>query len=432
MKVQTQLQENIESRIKNIKNLFLTVRLRTNDICHSLLKEDYSVQPIADVSPPKWHLAHTTWFFENFVLLTNKKNYTVFNDEYNYLFNSYYESVGERLLRTNRGNLTRPTIEEIYKYRAHVNENLLEFFETEENISIKLLNIIELGINHEQQHQELLITDIKYILGNNPLFPALFKNHETTTEHLPENPIENYIDIPEGIYEIGYNGKGFAYDNEKDNHKVYLNSFKFLDRLITNQEYLEFIEDKGYENFNFWLQEGWDWVKLNNIKSPLYWHLFENQWYYYTLRGLKTLSPHEPVTHISYYEADAFAKWKNKRLLTEFEWEAAAKILYKKIPVSANFLEEEHFTPIQRKNCSSQFFGDAWEWTCSAYLPYPGFQIAEGALGEYNGKFMINQMILRGGSCATSINHIRHSYRNFFHPDKRWQFTSIRLAETLT
>ncbi|MBA3901085.1 MAG: ergothioneine biosynthesis protein EgtB [Bacteroidetes bacterium] len=429
---QTQLQENIESSIEKIKSLFITVRQKTNDICHSLLIEDYNVQPIPDVSPPKWHLAHTTWFFENFVLVPNKKNYTVFNDEYNFLFNSYYESVGERLLRTNRGNLTRPTIEEIYKYRAHVNENLLDFLEKEDNISVKTLNIIDLGINHEQQHQELLITDIKYILGTNPLFPALINDHKTTTDHLSEKPIENYLDIPEGIYEIGFSGKGFAYDNEREKHKVYLNSFKFLDRLITNQEYLEFIEDKGYENFNYWLQEGWEWIKLNNIKSPLYWHLLENQWHYYTLRGLKTLAPHEPVTHISYYEADAFAKWTNKRLLTEFEWETATRTLYKKIPDSANFLEDGHYGPVPRKNFSSQLFGDVWEWTGSAYLPYPGFKIAEGAIGEYNGKFMINQMILKGGSCATPRNHIRHTYRNFFQPDKRWQFTGIRLAETIS
>ncbi|HET6245001.1 MAG: ergothioneine biosynthesis protein EgtB [Bacteroidetes bacterium] len=430
MKTGTQIQENIKTNISEIINLFLKVRKQTNDICHPLLIEDYTIQPIIDVSPPKWHLAHTTWFFENFVLIPSKKNYRAFNPGYNYLFNSYYESVGERILRANRGYLSRPTIEDIYNYRMYVNENLLDFLNSNGLITTKILKIIELGINHEQQHQELLLMDIKYILGTNPLFPA-FLNSENTNEHPPEKPIENYLDMAEGIYEIGYSGNEFSYDNEKEKHKVYLNSFRYLDRLITNQEYLEFIEAKGYEDFSFWLQEGWEWIKLNNITSPLYWHYSQKQWHYYTLRGLKPLGYHDPVTHVSYYEADAFAKWKNKRLLTEFEWEVVAKELYKVIPENANFLEEGHYAPVPRKNYSTQLFGDVWEWTSSAYLPYPGFKIAQGALGEYNGKFMINQMILRGGSCATPKNHIRFSYRNFFHPDKRWQFSGIRLAENL-
>jgi ergothioneine biosynthesis protein EgtB len=416
--------------LKALKKRFLKYRRQTREICHPLKYEDHSAQPMVDVSPPKWHLAHTTWFFENFVLVPYKKGYRVFDEEFCFLFNSYYETVGERLARDSRGSLTRPSIDRIYDYRSHVDEELADFLESDE-IPQNLADIIEIGLQHEQQHQELLVTDIKYILGCNPTFPEYLPPSEIFEEPLAEHPLENYLEIPEGIYSIGHEREGFAFDNEKRGHKVFLHPFKMMERLATNSEYLEFIEAGGYKDFRFWLQEGWEWIKSNKISSPLYWHKIDGDWYVYSLRGLKPLSPFDPVAHISYYEADAFARWKDKRLLTEFEWEAAAKTIYKKVPENANFLENGHFSPVNRQNFSSQLFGDVWEWTCSAYLPYPGFNTPEGALGEYNGKFMINQMVLRGGSCATPLDHIRHSYRNFFHPDKRWQFTGIRLAETI-
>jgi ergothioneine biosynthesis protein EgtB len=408
---------------------FIQYRNKTIELCTPLHTEDFSSQPMVDVSPPKWNLGHTTWFFEKFILLPYCKNYNFYNNDYHYLFNSYYESAGERLARDLRGNLSRPSVKEILKYRNYVDEYIAKLTESE-NLPTEALNIFELGLQHEQQHQELMLTDIKYILGNNPLQPAYIQNSEITFEPLTDNPIENYIDIPEGLYNIGFESEGFCFDNEKGAHKIFLHSFNIMDRLVTNLEYLQFIEDKGYEKFQFWLQEGWEWVKQNKIEHPLYWRKEDNEWFVYSLKGLKKLNPFEPVIHVSYYEADAYAKWKQKRLLTEFEWEVASKIIYQNIPENANFLEENHFDTITRQNFSSQLFGDAWEWTCSAYLPYPYFKTQEGSIGEYNGKFMINQMVLKGGSFATPRNHIRHTYRNFFHPDKRWQITGIRLADS--
>ncbi len=422
---------NKSELIKNLKSRYFSIRQRTKDICHPLYLEDYSAQPIVDVSPPKWHLGHTTWFFENFVLISGKKGYKPFDPGYLFLFNSYYEGAGERLAREERGTLTRPPVEEIYNYRSYVDEEMMELLESPpESITSKVLGIIELGLQHEQQHQELLVTDIKYILGINPLFPAYQEFLPDEGIPLAEHPLENYIEIPEGIYEIGHKGDGFCFDNELNRHKVFLQAFSLMDRLITNQEYLEFMESGAYSNFKYWLQEGWQWVKTNNINAPHYWQKSGNEWFCFTLKGLMKVNLFEPVTHISYYEADAFARWKGKRLLTEFEWEAAANILYTDIPENTNFLEDVHLQPMPRNNFSSQMFGDAWEWCCSAYLPYPGFKADDGAIGEYNGKFMISQMVLKGGSCATPKSHIRHSYRNFFHPDKRWQYTGIRLAET--
>jgi ergothioneine biosynthesis protein EgtB len=420
--------------IKDLRNRFFQTRQKTREICHPLHLEDYSAQPIMDVSPPKWHLGHTTWFFENFVLVEEVEDYKPYNPGYFFLFNSYYEAAGERINRAERGTLTRPPVEDIYNYRSYVDEHIFELLDNANgDLPHKLLKTIELGLNHEQQHQELLLTDIKYILGVNPLFPAYLEQGQEELIGLPaEHPMENYIEIQEGIYEIGHKGNSFAYDNEGLAHKVFLHSFNFSERLVTNQEYLEFMEDGGYEKFQYWLQEGWEWIKLNGIKSPLYWQKVDGQWYNFTMRGLSKLNPYEPVCHVSYYEADAFARWKGKRLLTEFEWEVAAKALYKEIPDNANFLEGNNFHPLHRQNFSSQMYGDVWEWCCSAYLPYPGFRAEEGAIGEYNGKFMINQMVLRGGSCATPQSHIRPTYRNFFQPDKRWQFSGIRLADILT
>ncbi|CAH0153888.1 Hercynine oxygenase [Pedobacter sp. Bi27] len=377
---------------------YLQIRKYSEQICEPLQTEDYVVQPIVDVSPPKWHLGHTTWFFETFILKPFSANYQVYNDEYNFVFNSYYETVGNRVIRTDRGNLSRPSVNEIYQYRAYVDEAMVKFLATTPTDEVKELLI--LGFNHEQQHQELLLTDIKYILGNNPLFPTYSKNQK---EVLTVSEIEpGFIKISEGIYEIGYDGKDFSFDNELNRHKVYLHDFSISKTLVNNAGFIEFIGAGGYENFNFWHAEGWDWVKNNNISAPMYWHLINGKWFNYTLAGLLPIDLTAPVSHISYYEAYAFASWKGMRLPTEFEWEIAAK----------------HFN-----------WGERWEWTESAYLPYPGFSKAPGAIGEYNGKFMVNQKVLRGASIATPENHSRITYRNFFHPHLRWQYTGIRLVK---
>ena len=366
-------------------------------ICAPLQTEDYIPQPKDFVSPPKWHMAHTTWFFEEMILKQFSPNYQVFHPDFGYLFNSYYNTIGERTLRADRGNMTRPLVEEVMSYRKYVDEHMNQLLAN--NDSKDLATLVVLGLNHEQQHQELLITDLKYILGHNPLFPVYDMNFDLLNV---ENKTSGWLDIKEGIYEIGHSGQGFSFDNEHGKHKVFLQNAKIAKHLVTNGEFIEFIEAGGYHNFNFWLDEGWHWVKANRIESPLYWHKIDGEWHYYTLAGLKPVNRSAILSHISYYEANAFATYKHMRLPTEFEWEAMA----------------------------DQFeWGSRWEWTGSAYLAYPGFKIAEGAVGEYNGKFMINQMVLRGGSVATSENHSRKTYRNFFHPKYQWQYSGIRLAK---
>ncbi len=407
------------------------VRKRTVEICEPLEIEDYVVQPIEDVSPPKWHLGHTTWFFEVFILEPNLKNYRFYNEKYNYIFNSYYESLGERMVRIDRGNLTRPSVEEIIHYRNIIDENVEIFFSTK--VDDHILDLIELGINHEQQHQELLITDIKYILGNNPLFPSYKLQYDSKLDELAKFTEPEFLKVNEGKFEVGYEGDDFHYDNEEKRHKIYLNGFIFSDMLVTNREYIAFIQDKGYKRFELWSSDGWEWKNKNSIKSPLYWHLIDKEFYEYSLiNGLHKLNPDAPVTHVSFYEADAFARWKEMRLLTEFEWEVAVNKYTLEMDYNlSNFQDNNLFHPLARKESSYQLIGDVWEWTNSAYLPYPGYKQAKGALGEYNGKFMINQMVLRGGSCATPFDHYRNTYRNFFQPDKRWQFTGIRLANDI-
>ena len=418
-----------KSRVDRLVKRFRIIREQSINLCKPLRTEDFVVQPIVDVSPPKWHLAHTTWFFEALVLEANMKNYKVFDDDYGYMFNSYYESVGERVLRPNRGFMTRPTIDEVMKYRHFVDEQMEAFFLTINPEQKRILDVIEIGLHHEQQHQELLLTDIKYILGHNPLFPAYkYQDDEPNIKEIPE---PNFLQVEEDTYEIGHKSDSFCYDNELGKHKVFLHSFGIMDRLITNGEYLEFIESGGYNQFKWWYSEGWDWVQNNDISGPHYWHRIEGVWHNYTLSGLRKVNPSEPVTHINQYEADAFARWKGLRLPTEFEWEVACRVHNPDVDASCNFVEDEHYGPVSQKSGNLQFFGDCWEWTNSAYLPYPYFKTDEGALGEYNGKFMINQMVLRGGSCATPRDHIRPTYRNFFHPHLRWQFTGIRLAKYL-
>jgi ergothioneine biosynthesis protein EgtB len=289
--------------------------------------------------------------------------------------------------------------------------------------------ILELGIQHEQQHQELLVTDIKYILGMNPLFPP-YKDYIGKEIKSVDSP-GKFITIEEGIYEIGYKGNKFCFDNELAPHKIFLNPFQYMDRVTTNKEFLEFMDEGGYSRFNLWLSEGWDWVKEHDVHAPMYWHKMDNKWYHYTLSGLEEVNLNDPVTHISYFEADAFASWKGKRLLTESEWEVVCSMKEPNPGINSNFIESESFRALRIVKDNQQLMGDVWEWTGSAYLPYPNFSKSEGAIGEYNGKFMINQMVLRGGSCATPKDHIRPTYRNFFHPNLRWQFTGIRLAESL-
>jgi ergothioneine biosynthesis protein EgtB len=380
----------------NLLNNYKAVRAASEAICRPLQKEDYVVQPIVDVSPPKWHLGHITWFWEAFILIPHRPGYRPCNPDYNYVFNSYYETIGARVVRTDRGNLSRPSVDEVYAYRRYVDERMAELIEAGPNPALEQLII--LGLNHEQQHQELLYSDIKYILGHNPLFPA-WSDRDIDEGGGAGEP--GFQTIPAGIYEIGYRGDGFCFDNELAPHKVYLNEFQLSTSLVTNGEYLEFIDAGGYKNFSYWHAEGWDWVKNHGTGAPLYWHLIDGRWQYYTMAGLRPIDPERPVCHINYYEAAAFAAWKGYRLPTEWEWEAASE---------------------------RTGWGRRWEWTESAYLPYPGFTKAPGAIGEYNGKFMVSQMVLRGASVATPAGHSRPTYRNFFHPPLRWQFTGIRLA----
>ncbi len=413
----------------DLKTRFLSVREQSLKLCAPLKPEDYVVQPVVDVSPPKWHLAHTTWFFEQFVLVPHCQGYAIYDEDYAFMFNSYYESVGKRVLRADRGNMTRPSTADIKSYRHYVDEHMAEFLSKNE-IGADLAKVLELGLQHEQQHQELLVTDIKYILGHNPLFPV----YDKIPYDQPDKAFEakpNVVDVEEGIYEVGYDGNDFHFDNEEGLHKVFLHAYQIQDRLVTNKEFLEFMRDGGYEQFSFWLSEGWEWAKGLETKAPMYWHNLDGVWHRFTMNGLREVNPQDPVTHLSYFEADAFARWKGMRLPTEFEWEVAAKSALYVNKEAGNFVENEMYDTVYGDPSSNQMFGDAWEWTASAYLPYPNFKTVEGAIGEYNGKFMINQMVLRGGSCATPRNHIRSTYRNFWHPHLRWQFNGFRLAQNI-
>lgn len=414
----------------SLRQRFQRVREQTELLCRPLLPEDTVVQPIVDVSPPKWHLAHTSWFFETFILQKFAPGYQVFHPEYHYLFNSYYNSLGSRVLRQSRGTLTRPPLADIYAYRAYVNQHLtalLEQFPATD--APELETLLELGLQHEQQHQELLVTDIKYILSTSPLAPAYLPAAQYLAGADRPLPAPMYLPVAAGLYAIGYTGDDFHFDNELGAHQVWLDAFTFRDQLVTNGEYLEFMNAGGYQHFKYWLHEGFELAKQENWAAPLYWTQQNKDWYRFTLHGLQPINMTAPVTHISFYEADAYANWAGQRLLTEFEWEVAAQ-QYAPARPAGNFLETAAYDPqpFNPTTGAPAFFGDAWEWTNSAYLPYPRYVKAAGALGEYNGKFMINQMVLRGGSCATPQSHIRATYRNFFHPDKRWQFTGIRLA----
>ncbi len=417
-----QTHEAVASLNSYFKDKFLKTRAQSMVICEPLEIEDFVVQPIVDVSPPKWHLAHTTWFFETFILVPNLKGYRVFNPDYAYLFNSYYITAGDRWTRAERGHLTRPTVKDIYNYRKYVDEHFLEFLSKEEITDGHLQYLIEIGLQHEQQHQELLLYDIKYVLGHNPLFPA----YSEMVEHENREHKQRWISIDEGKHQIGFHGNGFSFDNEKGRHTVFLHAFEISSDPVTNGEYLEFMESGGYSRSTLWLSDGWDWTQKHQVNSPMYWVRNDDKWNHYTLGGLKTLDLNEPVSHVSFYEADAYARWAEKRLPTEFEWEVACQKEEPEIPASANFVENGYLAPISSDD--TQFYGNLWEWTESAYRPYPYYKTDEGTIGEYNGKFMMNQMVLRGGSYATPREHIRSTYRNFFQPHLQWLFNGIRLA----
>ena len=409
------------------------VRQFTERLCQPLVTEDYVIQAMPDVSPPKWHLAHTSWFFETFILASASATYRSPYASYAYLFNSYYVAAGERHCRPKRGLLSRPTVEQVYQYRAHVDRQMTAFLEGLDGDALdRWLPLVELGLHHEQQHQELLLTDVKYNFACNPLRPMYLT--AGVPRHLPAVSALQWVSFPEGIYWIGHGGQGFAFDNESPRHRSFVEPFQLGSRLITNGEYLAFMADGGYERPELWLSMGWDTVQREKWQAPLYWEQRDGTWWVMTLAGMQPVQEAEPVCHVSYYEADAYARWAQARLPTEVEWEVAAMPL----SVRGNFVEQHAFHPVPLSLTGpaaplplAQMFGDVWEWTQTHYSPYPGYTTAPGALGEYNGKFMANQFVLRGGSCATSISHIRPTYRNFFPADARWQFTGIRLATTI-
>jgi len=414
--------------VASLLNRYQDVRRRTISLCTPLVPEDYVVQSMPDASPTKWHLAHTSWFFETFVLNAACVDEAT-SKNYSFLFNSYYNAVGERTPRAERGLLSRPTVAEVYRYREAVDERMHALLDRgDEALLGRLAATIELGLNHEQQHQELIVTDLKSMFARNPLRPVYRENAPVESGTVPSL---RWLSYPEGVCRIGHDGAGFAFDNEMPRHSVFVQPFELADRLVTNGEYLAFIQDGGYNQPQYWLSDGWNARATHHWTAPLYWEWTENDvWRVMTLAGLRELDPNEPVCHVSYYEADAYARWAGARLPSEAEWEVASE----PIAIQGNFLEDERFHPrplgatAQADTPLAQLFGDVWEWTRSPYTPYPGFAPAAGALGEYNGKFMCNQMVLRGGSCATPQSHIRRTYRNFFPPEARWQFSGLRLA----
>ena len=425
-------QTAISGTRNNIITRYLSVRNKTVELSKPLSEADMTIQGADFASPGKWHLAHTTWFFEEFVLRVYSKQ-TTHAATYRFLFNSYYETIGSRQAQGKRGLITRPSLAEVLSYRKEVDEAVTQLLSN--NVDNATMEIIELGLHHEQQHQELFLTDTLYNLAQNPLYPA-YLNKAKTAQQCIENA-SNTVAITEpkmlnfsgGIEQIGHHGNGFCFDNELPQHKVYLEPFKLASHLVTNAQWISFIEDNGYRTPLLWLADGWKTVQAENWQMPHYW-LNSEGYESMTLFGLQPIDLSAPVTHISYFEADAYARWAGKRLPTEIEWEVAARNL----PVEGNFSHTERYAPqpvpdIARANSLQQMFGDVWEWTSSPYSAYPRFKTSTGAVGEYNGKFMNGQYVLRGGSCVTSLNHVRASYRNFFYPHQRWQFTGLRLAE---
>ena len=411
------------------QRLFVTRKLSL-DLAAPLSPEDQVVQAMEDASPTKWHLAHATWFFETFILQHHLPGYRIFDEKFNFCFNSYYESQGERQPRPKRGLLTRPTHDEVLAYRAYIDEALQALFARGVDPNGEVARLIEVGINHEQQHQELLLTDILALFAQSPLRPAYRETSRTLAN--TSTPTLSYIAFDGGIREAGHSGGGFHWDNEAPRHKVLIHPFRLADRLVTNGEWLEFMQTDGYANAALWLADGWAAINREGWRAPNYWEERDGEWHQMSLRGLQPIDPGAPVCHVSYYEADAFARWAGKRLPTEFEWEIAAD----GVPVAGNTLDSGALrpqtapeNPAGRCDRPRQMFGDVWEWTQSAYLPYPGYRPPVGALGEYNGKFMVSQQVLRGASCVTPDGHSRATYRNFFYPQQRWQFMGLRLAE---
>src|SRR6476661_7320725 len=387
-----------EAAADDLLQRYRDVRSYTESLCEPLEIEDYIPQPTVDVSPPKWNIAHTTWFFEEMILKHFVRGYKVFDEKFGFLFNSYYNSIGERTSRDHRGDLSRPTVKHVFAYRKHVDDAMAKLLSSD--VPETLRELVVLGLNHEQQHQELFLTDLKFTFSTNPTDPVY--REDFAPSETSESKIGGFVEIECGTYEIGYEGDGFCFDNERSRHKVFIDDLEIAESLVTNGQFATFIADGGYRDFRLWHSDGWDWVRENRIDSPLYWRQVDDECFHFTLAGLRRLPLDAPACHISYYEAAAFAEWSGMRLPTEFEWEAAS--------------------------CKFDW-GLRWEWTNSAYLPYPGFSKAPGAVGEYNGKFMINQMVLRGASVVTPPGHSRSTYRNFFQPHLRWQFTGLRLAK---
>jgi ergothioneine biosynthesis protein EgtB len=425
-----QEEEIIAASKSELGRRYRRIRGFSRSLCETLEPEDYVIQTMPEASPTKWHLAHTTWFFETFLLKQFFPDYHSLHPQYGFLFNSYYNTVGPFYSRPYRGLLSRPTVKEVFHYRSDIDLFVSELIESaDEQLLAKLQPILTLGLHHEQQHQELMLTDIKHVFWLNPLRPAFRKREQVQISPVPA--IE-WLNFAEGLYWLGHEGSEFSYDNEGPRHRVLVPSFGLASRLVTNAGFLAFMEDGGYRRPELWLSLGWNAVKERGWDSPLYWEKRDEEWFTMTLAGMTELIPEEPVCHVSLFEADAYARWSGARLATEEEWELASS----RLPLRGNFVESElfHVTPLAAPASASkpaQMFGDVWEWTRSSYAPYPGYSAATGALGEYNGKFMCNQYVLRGGSCATSQSHIRRTYRNFFPPDARWQFMGIRLAKDL-
>jgi ergothioneine biosynthesis protein EgtB len=419
------------SRSSRLIEQFRRVRDFSAHLCRNLEPEDYVVQSMPDVSPTKWHLAHTSWFFETFVVKVWMPRYRSEVPQYAYLFNSYYNAAGDMHRRDLRGLISRPTVAETYRFRQSIDQCVIQLIEeADEELLAEIEPVLTLGLHHEQQHQELLVTDIKHVFSQNPLYPA-FQPSSVEPGSGQVAP-QQFVQFDEATVWIGHQGEGFSYDNEGPRHRALVPAFSLSNRLITNGEYLAFMEAGGYSRPEFWLSLGWTTVNESasgGWQAPLYWTQRDGAWWNFTLSGFRPVNESEPVTHVSYFEADAYANWDGARLPTEFEWEHAASGL----PIEGNFVDAQRFHPAPLTGESGgdalhQMFGEVWQWTRSAYLPYPGYRAVPGALGEYNGKFMCNQMVLRGGSCATSRSHVRPTYRNFFQPEKRWQFTGIRLA----
>lgn len=421
--------KSIDSRRESLKQRYCLVRHHTDQICQTLEPEDCVIQSMPDVSPTRWHLAHTTWFFETFVL-KQFADYSPVCEEFEFLFNSYYNAVGDQFPRDQRGLLSRPTVNEILEYRDVIDQRMTQYLERDLSWNAGLLNVVEIGLNHEQQHQELMLADIKHVLSCNPLYPAHIDG-DLLSIHPPP---QRWIEFQEGVHELGHNGDGYSFDNESPRHRVFTEPFELSNRLVTNGEYLQFIEAGGYERPEFWLSLGWNEVNQQAWKKPLYWQHQDGAWLEFTLGGLKKLDASQPITHISYFEADAYARWAGARLATEAEWEIASA----DHPISGLSAEDYfgHDAPVHPTHSVDggkfhSLYGSTWQWTSSSYSAYPGYKPPTGALGEYNGKFMCNQYVLRGSSCATSRDHTRRTYRNFFPPEARWQFSGIRLAQSV-